>query len=150
MNNCIFCGIYERNEKIIIFSSVFFFVIPDLLPASKGHLLVISKKHHDNLFSFSFEEGNDFFPFVQRVLKLLKKTFISKNFNLLLNNGGIAGQTVPHFHLHIIPKYKDKSGLFFSFNKKNHILSENSDLLSRQKKQEEMALILKKNLDINY
>ena len=82
-------------------------MILDLEPAAKGHALILPKEHYKNLYELPDETAG-------KVMKLAKKMAIrmtdklqADGFNLVQNNNEIAGQTVFHFHLHLIPRYND-------------------------------------------
>jgi len=104
MENCIFCKIVKgeipsykvyENEKVL--------VILDINPANEGHLLVIPKKHFENIFDIE----EDYLVEVIKVAKKLAMLFIEYDgLNLLQNNKEQAGQVVKHFHLHLIPRVK--------------------------------------------
>ena len=107
-DNCIFCklanGVFPTNS---IYEDEDFNVILDLGPATKGHALILPKEHYKNLYEVPDETA-------AKAMKLAKKMAIhmtdklgADGFNLLQNNNEIAGQTVYHFHMHLIPRYKD-------------------------------------------
>ena len=107
-NNCIFCKI--ANGEIpskTLYEDEEFRVILDLAPVTKGHALILPKSHFKNLYELPDETA-------QKVMKLAKKmatTMTEKlecdGFNLLQNNNEIAGQTIFHFHMHLIPRYEN-------------------------------------------
>lgn len=103
---CIFCKI--ANGEIpskTLYEDEYFRIILDLGPATKGHALILPKEHADNLYELPEEIAS-------KVMVLAKKTAIKMveklhcdGLNLVQNNGEAAGQTVRHFHLHMIPRY---------------------------------------------
>ena len=107
-NNCIFCKI--ANGEIpskTLYEDEEFRVILDLAPVTKGHALILPKSHFKNLYELPDETA-------QKVMKLAKKmatTMTEKlecdGFNLLQNNNEVAGQTIFHFHMHLIPRYEN-------------------------------------------
>ena len=107
-DNCIFCklaigdiptrAIYEDNK---------FKVILDNAPATKGHALILPKDHAANLFELPEETAAEAMKLAKKMATKMKDCLNSDGFNLLQNNGEVAGQTVFHFHLHLIPRYKD-------------------------------------------
>ena len=107
-DDCIFCKIAngEIPSKTIYEDDVVR-VFLDLGPATKGHALVVPKEHADNLYELSEETA----AHVMKVAKKMATTMTEKlgavGFNLVQNNGEAAGQTVMHFHLHLIPRYVD-------------------------------------------
>ena len=101
--NCIFCKIANGEiPSATIYEDDDFRVILDLGPATKGHALILPKEHAADIYSIDEELAG-------KAFKLAKK--ITTRYNIVQNNGEVAGQTVFHFHMHLIPRYKnDKSG----------------------------------------
>ena len=83
-----------------VFENDSFIVIKDVSPKVEGHLLVIPKEHCDDFLSVPLEMYSDFLATVKNVVEKLGV----KDFNLVVNTGEVAGQTVKHFHLHILPR----------------------------------------------
>jgi histidine triad (HIT) family protein len=104
MEDCIFCKIV-RGEVISekIFENENFIVIEDVAPKVDGHLLVIPKKHYENFLDMSSEIYGDLLITVKDVVGKMGV----ENFNLIVNNGSVAGQVVHHFHLHILSRRED-------------------------------------------
>ena len=106
-DNCIFCKL--ANGQIptnSIYEDDDFNVILDASPATKGHALILPKEHYANIFEIDEE-------ILGKAAKLAKKIMIKEKdnlkcdgYNLLQNNGEVAGQTVLHFHMHLIPRYE--------------------------------------------
>jgi len=107
-DNCIFCklanGVFLTNT---LYEDEEFRVILDLGPATRGHALILPKDHYKNLYELPDETAG-------KVMRLAKKMAIrmtdklqADGFNLVQNNNEIAGQTVFHFHLHLIPRYNN-------------------------------------------
>ena len=106
--DCIFCKI--ANGEIpskTIYEDNKFRVILDLGPATKGHALILPKEHADNLFELPEDIASEVLPVAKQVAGKMKKNLKCTGLNLVQNNGEIAGQTVMHFHLHMIPRYED-------------------------------------------
>lgn len=107
MENCIFCKIANGEiPSACIFENKEFRVILDVGPATKGHVLILTKEHYDNIFDIDAETAGRLFSLASVVARAMKKTLCCDGMNLLQNNGTIAGQTVFHFHLHLIPRYE--------------------------------------------
>ena len=107
-DDCIFCKL--ANGEIptnALYEDDIVKVIFDLGPATRGHVLVIPKEHFDNVFSMDEKTAAHVFVVASRVAKALYSELGCDGMNILQNNGEIAGQTVFHFHMHIIPRYKD-------------------------------------------
>lgn len=107
-DDCIFCKL--ANGEIptnTLYEDDVVKVIFDLGPATKGHVLIIPKEHFDDVFSMDEDVAAHVFAVASRVAKALHEELGCDGMNILQNNGEIAGQTVFHFHMHIIPRYKD-------------------------------------------
>lgn len=105
MPNCIFCT-YGKSEWLLENSS--FFVIWDKYPVNPGHLLIISKRHIQDLFDLTHKEFGDLYLMLKECREKLLVECNRKpdGFNVGANCGEAAGQTVFHFHLHVIPRFK--------------------------------------------
>lgn len=100
--NCPFCSPHSQP----VLSSDHSFAIYDQYPVSKGHLLVIPKEHVSSYFQLSEEVKKDLWNTVQRAREHLEETFHPDGFNIGLNEGAAAGQTIFHVHIHVIPRYQ--------------------------------------------
>jgi diadenosine tetraphosphate (Ap4A) HIT family hydrolase len=80
-------------------------VIRDAFPVSKGHTLVISKRHVDSIFELSEVEAQGLLRLLTSAKRELDRTHQPDGFNVGINDGRAAGQTVPHLHVHLIPRY---------------------------------------------
>ncbi|WP_022766848.1 HIT family protein [Butyrivibrio sp. XPD2006] len=108
MENCIFCKIAAGEiPSNTIYEDDSFRVILDLGPATKGHALVLPKNHYADLFEIPEDVLADAAKVAKKVAGTMKDKLSCDGLNLVQNNGETAGQTVMHFHLHIIPRYKD-------------------------------------------
>ncbi len=104
--NCIFCRI--ANGEIpskTLYEDEKFRVILDLGPATNGHALILPKEHYADLFELPKETAGEVMQLAQRMAGLMKDRLGCEGLNLVQNNGELAGQTVFHFHMHIIPRY---------------------------------------------
>ncbi len=107
-DDCIFCKI--ANGEIpakTIHEDEFFRVILDLGPATRGHALIIPKEHAENLYELQDGIAQRVLPLAKEMAVLMKEKLGCDGLNLVQNNGELAGQTVMHFHMHMIPRYKD-------------------------------------------
>ncbi len=104
---CIFCKL--ANGEIparTIYEDEEFRVILDMGPATRGHALILPKQHAADLFELSEESAANAMRLAKRVASVMKERLGCDGLNLIQNNGSCAGQTVFHFHLHLIPRYK--------------------------------------------
>lgn len=104
-DQCVFCEIFAEEKGKILLETKHFFVIEDKYPATRGHCLIISKKHHQELSTLSRHECADFLNTLWKTSRMLKKKFRHDGCNIGVNCGEAAGQTVPHLHIHFIPRY---------------------------------------------
>lgn len=106
-NDCIFCKIANGEiPSSTIYEDDMFRVILDLSPATKGHALIILKNHMANIFEMDESTAGKVFVLASRIAKAMKEALHCDGLNIVQNNGEIAGQTVFHFHMHIIPRYE--------------------------------------------
>jgi diadenosine tetraphosphate (Ap4A) HIT family hydrolase len=96
----------EIPEDRIIYKSEYFFIIKDGYPVSVGHLLIISKKVKKDFFELSLDEKNELPSIIDKAKGLIEKEYNPDGYNIGMNCGESAGQTVFHFHCHIIPRFK--------------------------------------------
>ena len=105
--NCIFCKIANGEiPSATLYEDEAFRVILDLNPASRGHALVLPKDHYANLFEIPADVLGRAAEVAKTVGTKLYEGLHADGFNLVQNNGESAGQTVFHFHMHLIPRYK--------------------------------------------
>lgn len=111
--NCIFCKIAAGEiPSTTLYDDEDFRVILDLGPASKGHALIIPKEHYRNLFDLDEEIASKALVLAKKMICKMKDVLGCEGYNIVQNNEEVAGQTVFHFHMHLIPRYKnDNVGL---------------------------------------
>lgn len=106
--NCIFCKIVNGQiPSEAIYEDEDFKVIMDISPAAKGHAILLTKKHYENLFELEEDIASKALPVVRKVALAMKEELSIDGLNILQNNGEAAGQTVFHFHIHLIPRGKE-------------------------------------------
>lgn len=106
-DDCIFCKI-ARGEipSSTVYENDDFRVILDISPATKGHALILPKNHFDNVFQMDADTAAKTFSLATEVARAMKAELNCDGMNILQNNGTVAGQTVFHFHMHLIPRYE--------------------------------------------
>ena len=105
---CIFCNIVDnKSEAEIIFENENIVAFLDIQPINYGHTLVVSKIHYDNILTVPSEEIADIMKATQFIAGAVKRGVNADGFNIISNNGDSAGQTVYHFHFHIIPRFTE-------------------------------------------
>ena len=100
---CPFCTLPQER---IIDSNDLALVIRDGYPVSPGHTLIIPKRHIGSWFEITPEEQNAMLNLLGRAKAVLGEEFKPDSYNIGINDGPTAGQTVPHLHMHLIPRYK--------------------------------------------
>lgn len=106
-DNCIFCKIANGEiPSATLYEDEEFRVILDLNPASKGHALILPKKHSANLFDLPDETAGRAMMLAKKIGAVLKDGLNADGINVVQNNGEAAGQTVFHYHMHLIPRYQ--------------------------------------------
>ena len=106
--NCIFCKIAAGEiPSTTLYEDDDFRVILDIEPASKGHALILPKEHYANLYELDDELAAKALVLAKKMITKLTKILECDGYNVLQNNGTAAGQTVFHFHMHLVPRYKD-------------------------------------------
>ncbi|MEZ5335329.1 MAG: HIT family protein [Methanolobus sp.] len=109
--DCLFCKIVAGeipSHKVYEDESVYAFL--DIYPCSEGHVIVLPKKHFDRFNDMDEQSAATLFASVNRIAKVVEKTLGLEAMNIGINNGEIAGQTVPHVHVHIIPRREGDGG----------------------------------------
>ena len=111
--NCIFCKIANGEiPSTTLYEDKDFRVILDLGPAARGHALLLPKEHYTDLFQLDDELAAKALVTVKKVAGRIKRALGADGLNVVQNNGAAAGQTVFHFHMHIIPRYEnDQAGV---------------------------------------
>lgn len=102
-DDCIFCQLAEGSHPI---ENDSFYGLFDKFPVNEGHLLIIPKRHAETLFELTDSERTALFRLVEQGRELLRETYAPDGFNFGVNEGTAAGQTIPHLHFHIIPRYE--------------------------------------------
>jgi len=105
MDECRFCSevikthsFFETPNELVVYNTV---------PILPGHTLVIPKKHRENIHDLSPDEITSLFSTVNLVAQKLKEKYKAEGMNYAWNENLIAGQTIPHLHIHILPRHKD-------------------------------------------
>lgn len=113
MEQCIFCKIAGGEiPAATLYEDEDFRVILDLGPASKGHALILPKRHYANIYELPDEMASKAMVLAKKMATVMTKALGCDGFNIVQNNGEVAGQTVFHFHMHLIPRYVgDQVGL---------------------------------------
>ncbi len=108
MDNCIFCKIIAGEiPSMRVYEDEKCIATLDIGPANPGHVLVMPKTHIRDLSELPEELGGHLLMVAKEIGKRQKERLQADGFNVVQNNGAAAGQTVPHFHIHVIPRYEN-------------------------------------------
>lgn len=106
--NCIFCKLAGGEiPTATLYEDEDFRVILDANPAAKGHALIIPKEHYANLYELDDVLAGKVLVLAKKMITKLTDILGCDGYNIVQNNGEAAGQTVFHFHMHLIPRFKD-------------------------------------------
>ena len=129
--DCIFCKL--ANGEIptsTLYEDEDFRVILDANPASKGHALILPKEHYANLYELDDRVAEKALVLAKKMITRLTGLLGCDGYNIVQNNGEAAGQTVFHFHMHLIPRYKD-DGVGLGCKMRELTEEDKEDILSR-------------------
>src|SRR3989338_5809518 len=108
-NPCLFCD--KENQKFKLIAENDFCVARfDEFPVSLGHALVIPKKHIKSFFDITEEEIVKMFSLLREAKKIIQEKYKPDGFNIGINDGEVAGRTIHHLHMHLIPRYAGDIG----------------------------------------
>ena len=102
---CIFCDFKNDKDKVVLGNDLAYAIF-DGFPVNEGHMLIIPKRHAETYFDLTEEEIKSMNELAFEVKKLLDSKYHPDGYNIGLNCGEYAGQTIFHCHMHIIPRYK--------------------------------------------
>ena len=106
-NQCVFCKIIAGEiPSATIYEDEDFKVIMDISPEAKGHAIMLPKKHFANLYEMDDQSASKALIVARKVATAMREELGCEGLNLVQNNGEAAGQTVFHFHMHLIPRYQ--------------------------------------------
>jgi diadenosine tetraphosphate (Ap4A) HIT family hydrolase len=108
-DNCPFCGMLNQTiERQIIADNDLAFCIRDGFPVTDGHTLIIPKRHVASFFEITTDERQALFELLDQAKVQCDIDFNPASYNIGINDGAAAGQTVPHLHIHMIPRYEEE------------------------------------------
>ena len=120
MDQCPFCKIIQKEiHADIIYEDEYTLAFLDANPSAPGHTLVIPKKHISNILDANDETLDKVLRTVKKVTKMIKDALQPNGFNIGINHGAVAGQRVPHLHVHIIPRFSGDNGAMIQMVVKN-------------------------------
>lgn len=132
--DCIFCKIANGIiPSYTLYEDEDFRVIFDLGPVSKGHALILPKEHYANIYELDEEIASKVFVLAKKMATVMTEAFDCDGFNILQNNNEAGGQTVFHFHMHLVPRYAGDGAI--KFGKAGEALEEKLKELQEKVKQ---------------
>ncbi|HEP1451738.1 TPA: HIT family protein [Streptococcus pyogenes] len=117
MENCIFCSIIQGDipsSKVYEDEQVLAFL--DISQTTKGHTLVIPKQHVRNLLEMTAETASHLFARIPKIARAIQSATGATAMNIINNNEALAGQTVFHAHVHLVPRYNEEDGISIQYN----------------------------------
>jgi histidine triad (HIT) family protein len=118
-SDCPFCRmIKEKSDCAVVFEDKDILVIMDLFPATPGHLLILPKRHIETIYEMPADIGARIMAAAVIMAKAIKDKLSPDGLNLIQSNEAAAGQAIPHFHLHLVPRYRNDS-VFLQFGHGN-------------------------------
>lgn len=111
IEDCLFCKIIAgRVSSYKVYENDTVFAFLDVSPTSEGHTLVAPKKHFNRFTDMDKESVASLFEAARTITDAIEKVFSAEGSNIGINNGKVAGQEIPHIHVHIIPRRKGDGG----------------------------------------
>ena len=104
MEECFFCKVKSEKEKIILENKLAF-ARYDEFPVSNGHMLFMTKRHVKDFFETTMEEKQAIFELIEEGKKIIDEKYNPSGYNIGMNCGKTAGQSIMHIHVHLIPRY---------------------------------------------
>lgn len=118
MEDCVFCKIVRGEiPALIVYEDNDVLAFLDIAQTSSGHTLVIPKEHHDTLLAAPRPIMHNIMDAAQRIGQAQMKKLLARGVNIIINSYPAAGQTVNHFHVHVIPRYGKEDGLQIEMRK---------------------------------
>ena len=109
LDSCPFCDVASQTPRSrILTQNQHGFVIRDGFPVTEGHTLIIPKRHVGSFFDITDEERQSLLYLLDQAKRDIQTEFNPDDYNIGINDGPSAGQTVPHLHIHLIPRYVEE------------------------------------------
>ncbi len=117
MEDCVFCEIINGKMAVAkIYENEHVLAFLDISQVTEGHTLIIPKQHVQDIYSLTPEIAGQIYSAIPEIAKALRKSLRPMGLNLLNNNGMYAGQSVFHYHVHLIPRYDENDGFDLVWN----------------------------------
>lgn len=103
---CLFCSVLSDRSRPILAENSTYIAVPDMFPVNRGHTLIVPKRHVTSLFDLSSDEMAALAELLALLRATLDRDCNPDGYNIGVNEGEAAGQTISHLHIHVIPRYK--------------------------------------------
>ncbi|MFA6466482.1 MAG: HIT family protein [Patescibacteria group bacterium] len=143
-NNCLYCNDKDIKSRVI-FEDNLVMVFPTNIPITPGHLLICPKRHISKIDALSDEELKAIKDLIVRLKNTLAKTFGAEGFNVALNEGQSAGQSIDHLHIHIVPRKAGDAGIY-EYEPRKFLYRPGSRNTSPENELREITELIKKNI----
>jgi histidine triad (HIT) family protein len=140
---CVFCENLDIKKRTIVENDTCL-AFPTNIPIVPGHVLVIPKRHVQYYEDLTVQEKADLEQLRYRLNKALKKVFSAQGFNYAWNEEKVGGQSVPHFHLHIVPRTEGDIGIY-EYEPRKFLYRPGSRAESPEKELDEVVNLIKNN-----
>jgi histidine triad (HIT) family protein len=142
--NCVYCTIPEIKNRMIV-ENKYAWAFPTNIPIVPGHLLIAPKRCVTKFEDMNKSEMEAVFSLLRKLKTALTKTFDTSGFNIAWNDGELAGQSVPHFHLHVLPRKIGDKGIT-KYEPRKFLYRPGSREVTPEKELREVARLVKSNL----
>ncbi len=131
MDDCIFCKIVNGEmPSLKVYEDDYVLAFLDIMPLNPGHTLIIPKKHYEFITDIPDDDMGYIFKAIKKIATALRQGLNADGYNVLNNNGKVAGQLVSHAHFHIIPKFEN-DGWKFNWPAKNYEEGQDKKILAK-------------------
>ncbi len=144
MKECVFCTLPEIKKRQIVENDLAW-AVPGNMPITVGHTLVVPKRCVAKYEDLNQEEKEAIEELRVKVINSLRKTFGAQGFNFAWNDEKLAGQSVPHFHLHIVPRKEGDAGIY-QYEPRNFLYRSGDRESSPEQELKEVAKLIAKNI----
>lgn len=144
MTNCAFCSSSVIKDRIIAQTDLVW-VFPTNIPITSGHVLICPIRHVQTFEELTTPEREEIFAIATKIKIALKKLFGTEGFHLAWNEGKVAGQSVPHFHLHIVPRKQGDEGIT-EYEPRKFLYRPGSREVTQEKELQAVAVEIKNKL----
>ena len=134
---CLFCAIAKGDKRVpalVLHRDKTLFVLMNIFPYNRGHIQIVPTRHVGDYEDLTDEEIEAIFKYVKKAIKIMNKELKPSGYNFGFNQGSVAGESIDHFHFHIVPRYEKESG-FMEVVLGTKVMSESvKDVFKRLKK----------------